>query len=679
MPEPVREVPLPAQGADREEALLSLEWLVTNGLGGYASGTIAGVPTRRHHDPLVAALPAPRGRVAMVGQLIERVRVPGGAILHLGGLEREGAGELAVSRHLTAFRLERGLPVWRYEAYGVVLEKRVFMPHRQNTVYLTYHLLDGPDTVRLRIRLALRIRPHDDPVDAPLRAPFPVTFLHDRYEVASPGGLPPLRLALAAGAGRFAMHARRIARVRYRIEARRGYPAVGALWSPGFFDATITLHGSVALVASTEDWATIEALDPLSAYDAELERRWRLLGLVDPRVREGVGAELALAADQFVVRPIGRVADAARAHARGDEVRTIIAGYHWFTDWGRDTMIGLEGLTLLTGRVEEAGFILRTFANYLRDGLIPNVFPEGEEEAHYNTADATLWFFHALDRYLAATGDQRTLELLLPRLADSAQRHIEGTLFGIHADPADGLLVQGAEGVPLTWMDAHIGDWVVTPRRGKAVEINALWYNALRLLEHWTAQRDDEAAAEWRAHADRVRRSFNQRFWCEARGHLYDVVDGETGDDPACRPNQLFAISLPHPVLDRKRWGAVLEVVRDRLLTPKGLRTLAPGEPGYQERYFGDRRARDAAYHQGTVWPWLVGAYVDAWLRVHPENRAGARSLLEGLARHLGEACIGQVSEVCDAVAPYTPRGCVAQAWSVAELLRAWARTVAAD
>jgi predicted glycogen debranching enzyme len=371
------------------------------------------------------------------------------------------------------------------------------------------------------------------------------------------------------------------------------------------------------------------------------------------------------------------VADEARAHAQGDEARSVIAGYHWFTDWGRDTMISLEGLTLTTGRHADAGYILRTFAKHVRDGLIPNLFPEKGQEGLYHTADATLWYFHALRRYLDVTGDRGTLRQLLPKLKEIVEHHVRGTRFGIGVDPADGLLRQGAEGYQLTWMDAKVGDWVVTPRRGKAVEINALWYNALRLLEDWLHEEGDESgAAAVAGHAKRCRDSFNRRFWYADGGHLYDVLDGPDGrHDAALRPNQIFAISLDHPVLDRERWRPVLSVVRDHLLTPVGLRTLAPGQPDYKPKYFGDLRTRDAAYHQGTVWAWLIGPFVDAWLKCYPDDRTGAALLLDGFRNHMSEACVGSISEVFDAETPYTPRGCIAQAWSVAEVLRCLVKT----
>jgi predicted glycogen debranching enzyme len=335
-------------------------------------------------------------------------------------------------------------------------------------------------------------------------------------------------------------------------------------------------------------------------------------------------------------------------------------------------MISLEGLTLATGRVAEAGYILRTFAKYLRDGLIPNMFPEGTGEGLYHTADATLWFFHATDRYVNASGDRDTLNRLLPSFEEIIALHQRGTRFGIRIDPADGLFVQGAPGYPLTWMDAKVDDLVVTPRRGKCVEINALWYNALRLMQKWKASEygDQESEKHYAAMADQVLASFNARFWNERSGALFDVVDGESGNDGAIRPNQLFAISLPYAVLDPQHWKAVVDVVYDQLLTPYGLRSLARSHPDYQPRYFGDLRARDLAYHQGTVWPWLIGAFVGAWRRVYPDKLKDLQFIALSLAKHLTSACVGTVGEIFDAEAPFTPRGCCAQAWSVAELLR---------
>jgi len=676
------------------------EWIVTNGLGGYASGTVCGVQNRRYHGLLVAALPAPLGRMMMLNQLNERLGLPDGEVAPIEVEALAGRPVHAGSGRLVEFRLEAGLPVWRYEVAGATLERRLVLPHLQNTVYVTYRVLGGGGrSYQLVVRPLVHFRPHDAAVDEPHPGPYRFTAWTDRYEVAA-RDIPPLRLAIRGRNPAFTLDAANTTELTYRVEAQRGYRSTGDLWSPGYFKVELTADEPTTLVASVEPWETMEALSPEEVSQAERGRRGRLISaarraargegdtclLADRDAPEGAGvrasddaeveAELVLASDQFVITPAGRVEDTARAHASGEEVRTVIAGYHWFTDWGRDTMISLEGLTLTTGRSEEAGFLLRTFAHYVRDGLIPNMFPEGQKSGLYHTADATLWFFHAVNRYVEVTEDRTTLYALLPKLVGIIDHHIKGTRFGIGVDPRDGLLRQGAEGYQLTWMDAKVGDWVVTPRRGKAVEINALWYNALRLVAGWVGEAQGaEAARPYERQAEQARESFNARFWHEAGGYLYDVVDGEHGDDPACRPNQIFSVSLANPVLDPARWGAVVEVVRERLLTPVGLRSLAPGHPDYKPRYFGDLRARDAAYHQGTVWAWLIGPFVDAWLRVHPDDRAGARRFLEGFNPHLSEGCLGTISEIFDAEAPYTPRGCIAQAWSVAEVLRCWIKT----
>jgi len=673
----IRQIPWSEARAAEPEVLLTREWLVTNGLGGYAAGTVSGIPTRRYHGFLVAALPAPFGRMMLLPQLSEQLRLPDGTIVRLDGEERAGgAPQLYGAPYFSEFRLECGLPIWRYKVGGAVLEKQVMLPHTQNTVHIIYRLVSGAETVRLKVMPSLHFRAHEAPVSAPLPTRFTLTAEEERYEVSAGAELPLLRMMLYGQRTAFTVETRKIPNVLFRIEGLRGYEHTGDLWSPGYFRVDLSCDHAATLVASTESWEVICALQPSEALLAEHERRQRLVDAAPAEARTGLAAELLLAADQFVIRPLGRVRDAVRARAAGDQVRTVIAGYHWFTDWGRDTMISLEGLTLTTGRHVEAGYILRTFADYIRDGLIPNLFPEGEQEGLYHTADATLWFFHALDRYLDVTGDQITLRLVLPKLLDIVEHHLRGTRFGIRVDPQDGLLCQGQEGYQLTWMDAKVGDWVVTPRRGKAVEINALWYNALRLLEGWVhAEQDEPTAQRLAEHAELAYQSFNDRFWCAAGGYLYDIVDGEQGDDPACRPNQVLAIALRHAVLAPVRWQPVLKVVQQRLLTPVGLRSLAPDHPEYKARYDGDLRARDAAYHQGTVWAWLIGPFIDAWLKVYPDDYAGARRLLHGFEAHLSEACIGSISEIFDAEEPFTPRGCVAQAWSVAEVLRCWVKT----
>ncbi len=664
-----------------EEDLRSLnetEWLVTNGLGGYASGTVGGALTRVFHGYLIAALPTPLGRTMMLNDLMEHVILPDGTRIRLNG-ERTVNGEYSGgSNYLTNFRLDDGLPVWTYEMNNVTLEKRLVVPRRQNTVYINYRIVYGRDSLKLELRPAVNMREHEAPVNEPI-VPYTFTVEQNKYEVrkGSGSGIPPLRMIALGKDASFAIDCSTIRDVIYSVEQSRGYTCQGDLWSPGVFTMKIDPRNEATVVASTENWQTMFALTPKQAWDTEQDRKRRLLIEANPNLCTDVCRNLVWAADQFVFTPVGRQEDTARARAAGDEIRSVIAGYHWFTDWGRDTMISLEGLTLATGRRSEASYILRTFSHYIKDGLIPNMFPEGKTEGLYHTADATLWFFHALHRYFQQTDDRHLLHQLLPKLIGIIGHHLRGTLFNIHVDNHDALLVQGQEGYQLTWMDAKVDGWVVTPRRGKAVEINALWYNALRLTEGWLrqVQRNDEADGMAR-HADRCKKSFNERFWYAEGGYLYDVVDAEGGgNDTSCRPNQVFSLSLEYPILDEKYWKPMLDVVQERLLTPVGLRSLAPGEPDYKPKYDGDLRSRDAAYHQGTVWAWLIGPFINAWLRVHPHDFHSARKFLSGFRGHLASACVGTISEIFDAEPPFTPRGCCSQAWSVAEVLRCYLKT----
>jgi predicted glycogen debranching enzyme len=641
------------------------EWLVTNGLGGFASAAISGEITRRYHGFLIAALPAPQGRLVMLNDLDVAVECRDGTVANV----REAG-------RFIDFTLAMGQPSWRYEIDGVTIEKSVVMPARHNIVHIGFRLIGAERPVRLQLRPFVNFRRLEAPVNEPLGADYQLIVQGGRYEVSAGPDLPTLRLIMSGCEGAvFTADGGSRRECYFLTEAQRGYEAQGWAWCPGYFSAELRPDCTVTLIAATERWHVIQALTPAHAREFEAERRRRLVAMAVPTARSGLAAELVLAADTFVITPVGRVADIARAHAEGDDVRTVIAGYHWFTDWGRDTMISLEGLTLTTGREAEAKWILRDFAHHVRDGLIPNMFPEGDTEGLYHTADATLWFFHALSRYVARTNDYRTLKLFLPMLQDIVRHHLEGTRFGIKVDPRDGLLTQGAEGYQLTWMDAKVGDWVVTPRRGKAVEINALWYNALCLLAEWLREADSAEAEAIAAHAETARQSFNRRFWYQGGEYLYDVVDGENGDDSSLRPNQIFAISLTHPILSEARWATVVHRVRDKLLTPFGLRSLAPGDPEYKSRYFGDLRARDAAYHQGTVWAWLIGPFIDAWLRVHPNAREEARGFLGAFDEHLAEGGVGSINEIFDAEPPFTPRGCIAQAWSVAEVLRCLVKT----
>ena len=653
------------------EQFIRNEWLVTNGLGGYSSGTIVGVMSRKYHGLLVSALPPPYGRYIMLNHLSEEVISDKGSVFLNCEEKSDGSLNIDAISHLKDFYLENGLPVWRYQIGDMLIEKRILMPYRQNTVFITYTLLEGPDKTVLKLSPAFNFRHHEAPVNLPLNEVFVITAIGNRYEI-SKKDFTPVRLFIYgdASAG-FTMQGKYLHNVFFRTEMRRGYECSGDLWNPGYFQLELNKGRLVGLVASTEHWKSIDALPPLYANKAEILRRRLLLHLAE--AQDETTEELVLAADQFIIVPEHRIEDTVRAHAFGEEIRTIIAGYHWFTDWGRDTMISLEGLTLCTKRYQEARWILKTFAHYVKDGLIPNMFPEGQNIGLYNTADATLWFFHALDRYLTITQDPLMFEELLPVLEDIIHFHIHGTRFGIGMNQNDKLMQQGMEKYQLTWMDAKVGDWVVTPRRGKAVEINALWYNALRLIETWSE--DQEKKSFYRQLAQEAYASFNQRFWMPDKGYLCDVVDGEMGDDPSFRPNQVFAISLKYPILAPMHWKSVIDKVQEKLLTPFGLRTLEIAHPDFKPIYEGDLRSRDAAYHQGTVWPWLIGPYFDAWLKVYPDAKNEAAQYLKELARHLSDAGIGTISEIFDATPPFNPHGCMAQAWSVAEMLRIWLKT----
>jgi len=651
-------------------SLLTKEWLVTNGIGGYASGSLLGISTRRYHGLFVPDLPG-RGRTMIVPRLDEVVEQNGRRVLLAGAEYTDGRIEADGFAYLKDVRREHQTPVWIFEIGGSLLEKRILAPQGQNTVYVQYRLAQGP-LVRLHVRPFITCRPHDADLSEAYRGPFAVTIGGGRYEAQFPEGLPSLKFYLHPRCGVFVSDETVSAGVCYRVDRDRGSAHTEDLYSPGYFAMVLSTGGSLGFALSVEPWELLE-FECADIAGAAQQRLSRVIASAPDLPRDEFAGRLQLAADQFIVLPGARPEEGALAHASGGDARTIIAGYHWFGDWGRDTMISLEGLTLCTGRHQDARAILHTFSRHIRDGLVPNLFPEGARQGLYHTADATLWFFHALDRYVSVTGDRDTLMSLYPVLKDVMRRHRKGTRFNIGVDAHDGLLRAGTPEHPLTWMDAKVDDWIVTPRRGKPVEIQALWYNALRLMADWSGQLG-ERSEQWREMAEQAEASFHRRYWYAAGESLYDVVDGEEGDDASLRPNQIFALSLRFPILRRERWRPVVEIVTDKLVTPFGLRTLAPDHPDYKPTYSGDLRARDAAYHQGTVWPWLIGHYLDAWLRVH-EDKAQARSLLRAFKDHLQDAGIGTISEIFDAEPPYRPRGCIAQAWSVAEVLRAYLKT----
>lgn len=662
MVEPIFDVPVIGESPDK---LIAKEWIVTNGLGGYSSGTVLGVNTRRHHGLFVPNLPAPRGRTMMLPHLAESLEIDEEFVSLTGTEPSSSTLDFPAAKLLKQFRLDWQTPTWRFEVKGRCLEKKIFMPYGKNTVYVSYQLLDG-SPVRLSFRPFGACRKHDSQLGYPHKWPFRVTGNDHRYELQAFDGAPIVRMMVRPSKEVFLDESKIIRNIFYRIEFERGLDCIESLYSPGVFSVDLSVEEPVYFAASTEDWASLDN-SPAQAFEDEVARRKKLLSSCRSASGHIVTAQLTLAADQFIVSPKTRNEKQTTADAT-DQPCTIIAGYHWFTDWGRDTMISLEGLTLCTGRAEQAKAILKTFAHYVRNGLLPNHFPEGERQAIYNTVDATFWYFHAIDRYLEHTKDHDLIKLLYPTLKSIINHHIQGTDFGIHMDPADGLISAAAEGYQLTWMDAKVDEWVVTPRRGKPVEIQALWFNALKLMEQW-GQALNEPVADYRVLAEKVHTSFNTHFWFTEGGYLYDVIDAERGYDIALRPNQIFAISLRYPVLKSECWKAVIDIVEEKLLTPLGLRTLDPAHPDYHGRYEGDRWNRDAAYHQGLVWAWLIGHFVDAWKKVYHDPQK-AREFFQAFEIHLGEAAIGTISEIFDGDSPYQPRGCIAQAWSVAEVLR---------
>lgn len=637
------------------------EWLVTNGAGAYASGTVAGLPTRGYHGVLVAALDPPVGRTLKLVALLETVEVAGDTFELATMRWRGGAVAPAGYIWLEEFRLEGTTPVWRYAGARFAVEKRVTMDRGANVTRVEYETLwsDGPLT--LSVKALTDHRDYHGRSFATGAVPG-LAAAGDTLSVEAPGGAAAsLHLRLEGGQA----HA---AGVWYRgvdlaRERDRGLQDSEDHLFAGTLAAELPAGVRRQLVASVgETPASPDATAFSSARrrDAELIARWRgVRGGDAPQPPDWV-ERLLLAADQFVV---------ARSLRDGTPGQSVIAGYHWFADWGRDTMIALPGLAIETGRVDVARSILLSFADAVDGGMIPNRFPDQGEAPEFNTVDATFWFVRAVRAYHAATGDAELLAALFPVLADIVARHLEGTRYGIKVDEADGLVRAGEPGVQLTWMDAKVGDWVVTPRIGKPVEVNALWCAAL----HFMIEAADElgkSAAAYERLFERAAGGF-RRFWNPARGFCFDVLDGPDGDDPTLRPNQLLAAGAVPALLPPEECRAIVRACETALLTPAGLRSLAPGEPGYTGHYGGDQRSRDAAYHQGTVWAWLIGPFVEAHLALF-----GDVERVEHILRPLGDQLriegLGSVNEIFEAAPPHAPRGCIAQAWSVAEILRAW-------
>jgi predicted glycogen debranching enzyme len=635
------------------------EWLCTNGIGGFASGTVATLLTRRYHGLLVAALNPPLGRTVLVTKLDETVEYD--TVRRPLFANRWGSGNVDPHGYMEieSFRLDGTTPVWTYACADALLEKRVWMEQGANTTYVRYRLLRGQAPMTLELKALANYRDYHGATHAN-GWQMGVERVPKGVKVTAFDGARPYVL-LADGAEAEPAHGWHHG-FSLTAEAARGLDAFDDNLHVATFRATLTRGGSLTIVLSAENTPSLDgaaAWQRRERHEADLLQRWASSQANAKEAPDWI-RHCVLAADQFI---------AARPTPGEPEGATVIAGYHWFGDWGRDTMISLPGLALSTGRPEIARRILTTFAKFVDQGMLPNRFPDQGEAPEYNTVDATLWYVDAIRAYVTATDDDVTLRALFPVLEDIIRWHRQGTRYGIKEDPADSLLRAGESGVQLTWMDAKVGDWVVTPRIGKPIEINALWYNAVRSMS-WFARRIGRPTAPWDALGDRIKRGFD-RFWHPRKQYCYDVLDGPTAFDDALRPNQIFAVSLPESPLSPERQRRVVDVCARHLLTSYGLRSLAPGEAKYCPRYCGDVGSRDGAYHQGTVWAWLLGPFARAHVKVYGD-RTAALAMLAPLADHLVDYGVGSIAEVFDADPPFSPGGCIAQAWSVSETLRAW-------
>jgi predicted glycogen debranching enzyme len=646
---------LPRSDFVDEDGALAREWLVTNGLGGFACGTIALANTRRYHGLLIASLSPPVERTLMVAKLDVTVRYQERTFELACNEYADGTIAPRGYTHLAAFHLEDGIPVWTYALAAARLEQRIWMAQGRNTTYVSFTLRHAPQALELSVLPLCTYRDYHASTQG--GASLDVAGEARGCRITATPGARPYRLLLDRG--KFLAGAAWYWQFRHRVEAERGLDAVEDLFQPGIFTARLAPNETVTWIATAESETPTAAP---AALAEEVSRRKSLVAEVTTTTPSWIRA-LTLAADQFLVTR-------ATADERGPG-KTVIAGYPWFTDWGRDTMIALPGLTLV--RQRDAALILRTYATYTSEGMLPNRFPDRGAAPEYGTVDAALWYFYAVNAYVEISGDVELLRDLFAVLREIVEWHRRGTRFGIKVDAADGLLRAGADGVQVTWMDAKVGDRVVTPRIGKPVEINALWHFALASMARWARMLSEQTLAkEFERATVQVARNFARAFWCEARSYLYDVIDGPGGaPDASLRPNQIFAVSLGTKLLDARRARAVVDACGRELLTPVGLRTLAASDPQYAGQYQGGQQERDAAYHQGTVWAWLLGPFTLAHHRVY-QDAAYCTSLLAGLAPHLGEGCLGTIGEIFDGDAPHAPRGCFAQAWSVCQTLFAW-------
>lgn len=634
------------------ERALSLEWLETNGRGGYASGTVAGANTRRYHALLLVARHPPVDRVVLVNHLEEWIGAgehsfPISTNLYRGAVHPDGY------RYCEGFSQDPW-PTWRFGTHGIQVERELFCPQGRDMVVIRWRLVgQGPSDIILRVRPMLSCRDyhatHHENAELHSHA-----TLEEGHVIWQPyESLPSVH---AFHNGRYEHGPDWYRDVQYRIEQERGLDPIEDWWSPGEWQFPLVPGSAAELVLTTEDLSSVDVEQLMDQERRRREGRLQAVPTDDPLTRR-----LWSATDTYLVK-------------RGDR-QTVIAGYPWFTDWGRDSFVALPGLCLVTGRYDIARQVIEAFASQISQGMVPNRFPDGGERPEYNTIDASLWFVHAVGRYLHYSRDLAGVRhRAWPAIKQILDGYRHGTRYGIRMDD-DGMIMSGTDGAQLTWMDVKIGDWVVTPRQGKPVEVQALWVRALAVaMELATQFGEPDYAVRCRQDRQRAIESFRARFWYQTGGYLFDVVDGQSGNDASLRPNQIYALALDDELVPDSQARKILELMKERLLTPVGLRTLAPEDIRFRATYQGTVSERDAAYHQGTVWPFLLGPFVTAWVKIYGARasvRAEARAFLNGLLSHLEEVCLGQVSEIFDGQTPHAPRGCCAQAWSVAEPLRA--------
>lgn len=654
------------------------EWLVTNGIGGYASGTVAGVLTRSYHGLLIAALQPPLERTLLLTKIDDTVEYNGQSYPLFSNRWQGNSVDPKGYEYIQSFHLEETIPVWDFTFSDAVLEKRIWMQPKANTTYIYYTLKRASEPINLSLKALVNYRSYHGGELPGLKSQESlekgVRIIMDRENVE------PFYLFVDKGNTSLANEP--YYNFQLPIENYRGLNDIDSHLHVATFDVTLQPGESLTFVASTEDpnplmagrldvnntEALAKVLDGAKSlenrrnYEQELLRVWQETnGEVASTAPDWI-KQLVLAADQFIVD---------RRLGDNREGKSVIAGYHWFEDWGRDTMISLPGLTLITGRQEIARLILETFAQYISKGMLPNRFPNDDSltDSDYNTVDATLWYFEAIRLYHAQTKDNDFLNEIFPKLREIIDSHRQGTRYNIRLD-RDGLIAAGEEGVQLTWMDALVNGQVITPRRGKPIEVNALWYNALLTMSAF-AKTLGKDSSQYDEMAQTAKKGF-ERFWNQEKGYCFDVLDSPDGtNDASLRPNQLFALSLPESPLTQEQQQRVIKACEQFLLTSHGLRSLSPEDSQYQGQYGGDQYHRDSSYHQGTVWGWLMGPFALAHLRVYGDPHQ-ALSFLEPMADHLTGTGLGSISEIFDGNAPYRPRGCIAQAWSVAEVLRAW-------